>query len=225
MEKKFNILQTTGTPKLKDFSLPTPGIQTKPKVILGQAALNAVKKTFIVTGREERDAQIGTSKIFNTPIYSNITFNTGSYVDQNNRTINYAVNGLVIEDCLVTVMNTKNIIKTSLQGRNGTVKEYISDGDYQIKIEGRIYGNGMNDYPQELVQKLHGICLAPQSINLTSTFLKLFNIEDIVIESYNIDQQEGVRNCQPFVLNCVSDYPLILLKNAQTGVLSQYPVR
>jgi hypothetical protein len=214
MEKKFNILQTTGTPKLKDFSLPTPGIQTKPKVILGQAALNAVKKTFIVTGREERDAQIGTSKIFNTPIYSNITFNTGSYVDQNNRTINYAVNGLVIEDCLVTVMNTKNIIKTSLQGRNGTVKEYISDGDYQIKIEGRIYGNGMNDYPQELVQKLHGICLAPQSINLTSTFLKLFNIEDIVIESYNIDQQEGVRNCQPFVLNCVSDYPLILLKNA-----------
>jgi hypothetical protein len=214
MEKKFNILQTTGTPKLKDFSLPTPGIQTKPKVILGQAALNAVKKTFIVTGREERDAQIGTSKIFNTPIYSNITFNTGSYVDQNNRTINYAVNGLVIEDCLVTVMNTKNIIKTSLQGRNGTVKEYISDGDYQIKIEGRIYGNGMNDYPQELVQKLHGICLAPQSINLTSTFLKMFNIEDIVIESYNIDQQEGVRNCQPFVLNCVSDYPLILLKNA-----------
>jgi hypothetical protein len=205
-EKKFNIIQTTGTPKLKDFNLPTPGVQTKPKIIIGQAGLNLVKKTFIVTGREEKDAEIGKSQIFNVPIYSNITFNAGSYTDQNNRTINYASGNLVIEDCLVTVMNTKNIIKTSLQGRNGTVKEYISDGDYQIKIEGRIYGNGMNDYPQELVQKLHGICLAPQSINLTSTFLKLFNIEDIVIESYNIDQQ--------FVLNCVSDYPLILLKNA-----------
>jgi hypothetical protein len=72
----------------------------------------------------------------------------------------------------------------------------------------------MNNYPQADVQKLHNICLAPQSINVTSSFLKMFNIEDIVIKSYNIDQQEGMRNCQPFTINCVSDVPLILLKNA-----------
>jgi hypothetical protein len=211
-EKKFNILQTTGTPKLKDFTIPTPGVQTKPKIILGTAALNLARKTFIITDAEIEDPTIGKSQIFNRPIYSNIVFDSGTYTDQNNRTITYPE--LTIEDCLVTVMNTKNIVKTTLQGRNGTVKEYISDGDYQIKIEGRIYGKGMNNYPQTEVQHLHAICLAPRSIGLTSTFLKLFNIQDIVIESFNIDQQEGVRNCQPFILNCVSDYPLILLKNA-----------
>jgi hypothetical protein len=212
MAEKFNIIQTTGTPKLKDFTLPTPGVQTKPKIIIGTAVLDQAKKVFINTGSEAEDSPIGKSQIFNRPIYSNITFNAGDYRDQNNREITYS--WLTVEDCLVTVGNTKNIIETTLQGRNGTVKEYISDGDYQIKIEGRIYGKGMNNYPQGEVQNLHAICLAPQAINITSTFLKMFNIEDIVIKSYNIDQQEGVRNCQPFILNCVSDYPLILLKNA-----------
>ena len=133
-------------------------------------------------------------------------------MDQNNITQTYGP--LTIQLVLVTVGNVKNIVKTTLQGRNGTVKEYISDGDYAIKIEGKIFGNGPNNYPQDDVQALQKICLAPQSINIINSHLNMFNIEDIVIESYNIDQQEGMRNCQPFVLNCVSDTPLILLKNA-----------
>jgi hypothetical protein len=213
MEKKFNILGAEQLPSRKQFtSSLTPSVLPKPTVIVGQVALRALRKNFIVTGEEIEDQSIGTSKIFNQPIYSDITFNSNSYTDQNG--LDQTFEELNIELVLLTVMNTKNIIETTLQGRNGTVKEYISDGDYQIKIEGRIYGEGMNNYPQDAVQKLHNICLAPQSINVTSSFLKMFNIEDIVIKSYNFDQQEGMRNCQPFTLNCVSDVPLILLKNA-----------
>jgi hypothetical protein len=211
-EKKFNPVRSTAQVQKKDFKLPTPGFQTKPTVIIGQVGTQVLKKIFINTGTEVSDTPIGTSKVFNQPIYSDITFNGGSYTDENNLTQNFA--SLNIQLVLVTVMNTKNIIETTLQGRNGTVKEYISDGDYQIKIEGMLYGEGMNNYPQDAVQALHNICLAPQSINVTSSFLKMFNIEDIVIKSYNIDQQEGIRNAQPFTLNCVSDRPLILLKNA-----------
>jgi hypothetical protein len=201
MADKFNTnILRTEQPK-KNFTIPTPGFQTKPTVIIGNAALQVARKVFINTTIEAEDQEIGRSRIFNQPIYSDITFAAGSYTDQNNLTQNYAL--LNVEDVLITVMNTKNIIKTTLQGRNGTVKEYISDGDFTIKIEGRIYG-----------QELLDICLVPQSINVTSSFLKLFNVEDIVIESYNVDQVEGVRNYQPFTLNCVSDTPLILLKNA-----------
>ncbi len=211
-EKKFNTnILRTEQPK-KHFTIPAPGFQTKPTVVIGTAALQVARKVFINTTIEAEDQEIGRSRIFNQPIYSDITFSAGSYTDENNLTQNY--DSLNVEDCLITVMNTKNIIKTTLQGRNGTVKEYISDGDFTIKIEGRIYGQGMTNYPENEVQKLLAICLAPQSVTVTSSHLKLFNVEDIVIESYNIDQVEGVRNYQPFTLNCVSDTPLILLKNA-----------
>ncbi len=212
-ERKFNVGKSQPKVTKKDFHLPfSPAISTKPSVIIGRAALAQVKKIFINTGREVEDQEIGRSKIFNQPIYSDVTFQSGTYTDQNNQNINYSE--LNVEDVLITVMNTKNIIETTLQGRNGTVKEYISDGDYTITISGKIYGKGMNNHPQDDVQKLHNICLAPQSIKVTSSFLKLFNVEDIVIKTYTIDQLEGIRNYQPFTLNCVSDYPLILLKNA-----------
>lgn len=211
-EKKFTPIKTTATPQRKDFNIPKPGFQTKPTVIIGQVGLQVAHKVFINTGTEVQDQEIGRSRIFNQPIYSDITFNAGSYTDQNSLTQEYQ--SLNVQDALITVMNTKNIIETTLQGRNGTVKEYISDGDYVIRIEGKVYGSGMNNYPQDDVQKLHSVCLAPQSISVTSSFLKLFNIEDIVIKSYEIPQLEGIRNYQTFVLNCVSDYPLILLKNA-----------
>lgn len=212
-DKKFNALSSGGNPTKKDFHMPdTHLIQSKPTVILGKVLVNNIRKEFINTGTELEDAKIKDSAIFNRPIYCDITFFGGSYTDQNNQTINY--DGLNIEDVLVTVGNTKNIIETTLQGRNGTVKEYISDGDYVITITGKIYGKGMNNYPQQDVQKLHNICTVPQTIKVTSTFLKMFNVEDIVVKSYTIDQMEGIRNYQPFTLNCVSDYPLILLKNA-----------
>lgn len=212
MEKKFTINNPEQINSKSFTPPPVPNIAAKPTVIIGKQALAAEKKIFLKVTPEQEDQPIGNSAIFNRPIYSDITFFSGSYVDQNGRTIEYGP--LNIQDVLITVMNQKNIIETTLQGRNGTVKEYISDGDFQIKIEGRIYGGGMNNYPQEAVQKLIGICEAPQALNVVSSFLKMFDVDNIVVKSYNIDQLEGIRNYQPFTLNCVSDYPLILLKNA-----------
>ncbi|MEI8137589.1 MAG: DUF6046 domain-containing protein, partial [Bacteroidota bacterium] len=55
-------------------------------------------------------------------------------------------NTIVIDTALFNVTQTKNIITTSIQGRNGTVKEYISLGDYNVTIKGVLTGtNGL--YP------------------------------------------------------------------------------
>lgn len=226
MAEKFNITQSQPVPQKKDFQIPLPGFQSKPSVIIGKAAIQAYHKIFIaaptpgqredkqylITQQEIEDQPIGRSKIFNQPIYSDLTFSAGSYVDNNGNTVNY--DSLQIDLVIITVRNSKNIIKTALQGRDGTVKEYISSGDDDIKIEGVIYGNGINNYPQSDIQKLIALTDVPQSLKVTSSFLKMFNIQDIVIEDSDIKQMEGARNYQPFTLYCCSDTPLILLKNA-----------
>lgn len=211
-DKKFTITKAGAGVKLKDFKPPIPGLTTKPSVIIGKAVVQGLQKTFIITGTEEEDKTAISSRIFNTPVYSDITFEGSSYIDENNNTVTFQT--VNIQLVLLTVMNQKNIVRTTLQGRNGDVLEYISDGNYQIKIEGKIFGNGANNYPQEAVQALIAICKAPQSVTVTSEHLKMFDISSLAVISYNIDQIEATRNYQEFNLNCLSDKELILLKNA-----------
>ena len=41
---------------------------------------------------------------------------------------------LVMNDAIVAISRAKNIVTTQMVGMNGTVKEYICDGDYSINI-------------------------------------------------------------------------------------------
>lgn len=212
MAKKFDLGKAQEPTSLKSFQPPAPKFQTKPSVIIGKAVVQGLQKTFIKTGTETEDKAVSFSKILNTPIFSDITFSGSQYVDENGNTVTFE--SLTVQLCLLTVVNMKNIVETTLQGRDGTVKEYISSGDWQVKIDGKIYGDGANNYPQDDVQKLIKICMAPQSITVTSDFLKMFDISSLVIRQQTIPQLEGIRNYQEFSLNCLSDKELILLKNA-----------
>ena len=41
---------------------------------------------------------------------------------------------VVMNDAVVAISRSKNIVSTQLVGMNGTVKEYINDGDYNLNI-------------------------------------------------------------------------------------------
>ena len=130
--------------------------------------------------------------------------------------------GLTIPNMIIEVNQTKNIITTPIQGRDGTVKEFISRGDYLISLSGIITGKMDeetgevrdigNVYPEDDVNKLITICEVPGSLDVTSTFLGMFLKEDsnVVITDYNIPQQIGVRNFQTFTINMLSDTPINL---------------
>lgn len=211
IDKRFTITEAAGGVKPKNFTPPIPGFQTKPSVIITKATLQVLQKTFINTGSEETDS----TEIFsplNTPVYSDITFEGGQYIDDNGNNVSFV--SVNVQLAIIFMTNQKNIIETQLQGRDGTVKEYISSGDYQIRIEGRVFGKGANNYPIDEVQNLIAICDAPQAITVTSDYLKMFNVTSIVIKQADFDQVEGERNYQHFKLTCVSDRELILLKNA-----------
>lgn len=131
----------------------------------------------------------------------------------------------VLNDCIMTVSQEKNIVQTALQGRDGTVKEYISDGDYSISVMAAIdndyllSGNqqfqSFDGYPISELKLFSALLRAKEAIEVTSDWLDLFGIKTIVIKSYNFDQ-ETYSNRQNFTMQMLSDLPfeIKLLQNA-----------
>jgi hypothetical protein len=156
-----------------------------------------------------------------TPVYDFLVLGelneTNTYIDILGEGVEYAP--IRFDEVLLDVSLAKNIIATAIQGRNKTIKQYISDGDYVILITGRISGkwngstwskNGQY-YPEQEIQNLINICKAGYMIPVTSNFLNnIFGIEFIVIQDYRLAQSEGGRYSQAFELNCLSDQDVIL---------------
>lgn len=122
--------------------------------------------------------------------------------------------GLRIDTVLMDISQQRNIVTTAIQGRNGTVKEYISDGDYQITVRGILVEPSPYDYPAEQVRELLRLCRVQAAVQAVSPFLQLFQIYDVVITDYQLPQLEGYQNMQPFELTCISDTPIELIEDA-----------
>jgi hypothetical protein len=80
-----------------------------------------------------------------------------------------------LQTVLSDVTMTKNIVKTDMQGVDGTIKEYISDGDYEITIRGMLVSEE-NEFPQDQTSTLHQLCLVKDALAVESAFLQLFGI-------------------------------------------------
>lgn len=142
--------------------------------------------------------------LLNTPVVSNITFYAGKYIDNNG--VQKVFDGLVYEAVLLNVSQAKKIIKTEIQGRDGTVKEYIGMDDYQVTINGIITGpNGR--YPLEEVRSLKDMLDAPIPIEVACTFLQNLDVHTLVIENYEFPRQEGGYSYQQFSITAASDIP------------------
>ena len=152
------------------------------------------------------------NKWLSMPVYDSLYINLTSYTNSNpqvgtiGETIVVAKKSYYFDKCLITVSQTKNIVKTPIVGRNGTVKEYVSDGDYEIKVQGMIVGKHANIRPDigEL-NALAAILDAPVALEVGSNFLDMFRISSMVVESYEMTQIEGTRNAIGFTMTCSSD--------------------
>jgi Domain of unknown function (DUF6046) len=120
--------------------------------------------------------------------------------------------GIQLLAVLADITQEKNIVTTVVQGRDGAVKEYISDGDFQISIRGALIGQSNTAFPQTEVRALMDILNAKEAINVVSDYFRLFSIYDIVVTSYKFAQKEGFQNVQLFEISAVSDVPIELIK-------------
>ena len=114
---------------------------------------------------------------------------------------------------LFNVTQSKQIITTSVQGRNGTVKEYISDGDYQINIKGvlpgynNIYPDATSQGSSNIMPDFLRVLQLNKSLSVNSWYLHQFGIKEMVVTSYNFPQVEGQYATQAFEINAISDTP------------------
>ena len=157
-----------------------------------------------------------------TDITANITIPAFSYTD--------AVSGfvtdipeIVFDNFLISTTAQKVIVKTYIQGLPGTVKEYITNGDNQVIIEGVIAGqNGV--YPYDVVNALNKLSDVPVAFRIVSRYLQNLDIDTIVIESSEINQDEGGYSFQKFKLYCITDIPVELNIISSSNTTSKAPV-
>jgi len=144
---------------------------------------------------EPSDTPVATSYL-GTPIYDLLIFqnkDTGISEDMN------------LADVLLTVSQSKNIVKTQISGRAGTVKEYISLNDFQINVQGYLIGVNPNEFPKNLVALWEQYMNLNTQISVASNFLSIFDITSVVVDTFRIAQQEGFRNAVPFTMSLISD--------------------
>lgn len=169
--------------------------------------LGYVKTKPFVPTSTDKNSPIKTSYL-GTAVFSNLEIKPFNYETLAGERIEIK-KGIIVDTVLFSVSQSKNIVTTPIQGRDGTVKEYISMGDYDISIEGKIVSQN-NDFPEDDVNELIQILNAPVAIKIISEFLAFFGIHESVVENYDFPQMEGFRNEQSFSISLLSDTPVEL---------------
>ena len=115
---------------------------------------------------------------------------------------------LSIPDAVVAMTRTKQIVTTQVVGMVGTVKEYISDGDFDINIavgiQGVEEGKVANVYPEEGLRELRKYLEVDKPISVQSAFFDLFEINRLVLKSYSLTQGTE-SNYQELTISALSD--------------------
>lgn len=114
-------------------------------------------------------------------------------------------------NALVTVEQKKNIVQTSLSGRNGSVIEYVSMPSYDVTIEGKLISNEVDSYPKGQVEALIRMLNDPETLEVVSDYLAMFSIYNLVISTYTLKQEESSQGSQKLTVKAISDELLELV--------------
>lgn len=201
-DKAATLLKGAGISAAKTFLIDLRNLQD----------LKAEEKENFVFDQYTEDSQVKQSRL-NTPYFSDLEIKGGAFIPLDSDTPTL-YQGITLDTVLITVSQVKNIITTTLQGTNGTVKEYVNDGDFIINVSGVLTGTEPNTYPAEEVDILTTLFSIPDVLNIESEFLSRFGsilinentgITRGVITDFNFSQSEGFRNTQLFNFTMLSD--------------------
>ena len=131
------------------------------------------------------------------------------YYTDSTGTITNPTYDFTFDIAMINVTQTRNIITTPVNNLNGTIKEYISDGDFSIDVKATLVFDGIDYYDYSQVNKLITLFKVQFPLSIESKVLnKAFNIQSCVITEYNIEQAtQGMRNVQNVQFTMISDNP------------------
>ncbi len=195
------------------FATPTPGA-TPADVIEG-----IKKKSYQSPGAGKSPADVISSIAYDSPTRTTSTIADGL----NHKGLNgvyyfmpMAIGGVQLpNEPTMSVTSKKNIVETKLVGmtRRGTVKELISEGDYEIRINGICMSDDGFNYPSDQVEAIRKLYDTNESLKLTCALADYLEIENIVIRSIEWVEMKGISHCQGYKINAVSDEDFILIKD------------
>lgn len=113
-----------------------------------------------------------------------------------------------LPDAVAAVSRERRIVSTGLVGRDGTVKEYINEGDWAVSLVVGVQavrdGVIADEYPGEELRELRRLLDVKGAIEVQSEFLAIFDITRIVIKGYGATQMTEA-NYQAVTISAVSD--------------------
>jgi len=202
------LIRTVGGSAIKtaiyDATIPKGTAYEQPDLKKGELNIN--------NAYSASDEGLSKSALLGTTVLSNLIIKAQNWIDNSTgNTITAFNKDVVLESVLFTVASQKYIVETPVQGRNGTIKEYISDGDYTIDIKGVLTApNGQS--VRELIVPLIRALEAQIALNIESWYLtEIFGINNIVVYYYSFPQNAGGYSTQHFEIQCRSDVPIELI--------------
>lgn len=134
---------------------------------------------------------IGTSQL-GTPIVDDITFPAGRFISLEGIEIEYQE--LILESVRYTVSRPKNIVRTAINGKNGTFKEYNNSGDFVIRGQAALTTQ-LQTFPFDQVFRFAKLEEVPEAVPVLSKILNvIFGIDDVIIADWKIDPGNAVGN-------------------------------
>jgi hypothetical protein len=170
---------------------------------LNNGVLSKISPSFPNTIEVLDEQAVQTASLLGTPIYEQVTF----LLDGTAEGKKYIVPNWP----LVDVSQGKIIVKTPINGNNGTVKEYISLDDHQVTIRGVITNDDANAMPLDQIGQMRNVFKINKSIRVISPLFEKLEIDQLVIEDIQFPALEGFLNVQPFVIKALSDKPIELV--------------
>lgn len=137
---------------------------------------------------------------FGTPVYELMTINTPD------QSLVFQFPEAVIVD---VVESPKVVLRTPIQGRNGTVKEIINNDDERIVIMGVLISDNY-DFPEKMLKELKNLKNYNGHVEVNDLYLNANGIDNIVITNLSYQRKKGMSNTIFFKLDAYTDEPIEL---------------
>jgi hypothetical protein len=116
---------------------------------------------------------------------------------------------LLLESAVLEGSRTKNIVSTTIQGRDTSVDEFINNGDYQVSVQGILCANEPR-YPLDLVLKFQKFMDLNRSIKIEHELLNALGVYELIITSHKYAPTTSI-NLQTYSFTAKSTVPLPLI--------------
>jgi hypothetical protein len=128
-----------------------------------------------------------------------------TWVDNNGA--NAKLPRIPIAVAIVQATPSKNIVKTNINGRDGSIKEYTGLNDVNITIDCTIH-YPINQSREDILRQIDLFYQCPYAVPVTNQRLNALGVTHIVIENMNYNQRPGEYSSLFFTIQASQDIPI-----------------